>query len=69
MELVFYIYFAFSAIFSVAFLYKKNDNRKFTAIFIGIVYGIIIFPLTLGIVVQKIVDLIEEKENKNNYFL
>lgn len=62
MEVVFYIYFAFSAIFSIAFLYKKD--RKFMAILFGIVYGMIILPLTLGIIVQKVVDLIEEAENK-----
>ena len=63
MGLAFYIYFAFSTIFSVAFLYNKKDNL-FRVMFFGIVYGMIIFPLTLGIVVQKIVDLLEKMEDK-----
>ena len=60
----FYIYFAFSAIFSIAFLYNKKDNNLFRALLFSIIYGMIIFPLTLGIVVQKIVDLLEKMEDK-----
>lgn len=46
------LYFIFSAIVSIVILWNGNDN--WFTIFLGIVFGFIIFPMALGTAINKI---------------
>ena len=62
MELVLFIYFAFSTIFTISFLYNKKENKFWVNFSWAIIYGMVIFPMSLGSAVRKIIYSIEDKK-------